>query len=108
VLVPGEPGSDTGRFWCALGYRLGLAPLVIFEFTLDRLCPTASSPRRCRGACTAFLVRRGNRTVGRSSLPSPHRAAVQESVPPRRPGRFRAPQARPPTVATSHCRPMGR
>jgi hypothetical protein len=36
VLVPGEPGSDTGRFWCALGYRLGLAPLVIFEFTLDR------------------------------------------------------------------------
>jgi transposase len=37
VLVPGEAGSDTGRFRCALGYRDGgLAPLVIFEFTMDR------------------------------------------------------------------------
>jgi len=37
VLVPGQPGSDTGRFWCTLGYRTGgLAPLVIFEFTMDR------------------------------------------------------------------------
>jgi transposase len=36
VLVPGGPGSVTGRFWCTLGYREGLAPLVIFEFTLDR------------------------------------------------------------------------
>lgn len=37
VLVPGECGSDTGRFWCTLGYRDGgLAPLVIFEFTMDR------------------------------------------------------------------------
>jgi transposase len=37
VLVPGESGSDTGRFWCTLGYRDGgLPPLVIFEFTMDR------------------------------------------------------------------------